>query len=233
MHANVGGGYPDDSLANVSLSWILAEAKQAGLVFKEISDADPDALLTTDSAKDKDGRLYDSRSGLGGYYRYSPRKIADYYAAMQKAAGKAGKAAGALVPKIHESVFGRIKVGAHLYAPIGLPASYEVVTTGDVGVAFNPPPPTVTPDHLVIQPNNATVAEGGNSPTRYVAQENAWDLVWRKRVIYFLTVFTTGYLLTYPLFRDNYPFQELHSRLRLVADVVDTLGGWLPGYAAR
>src|ERR1700730_13833914 len=29
MHANVGGGYPDDSLANVSLSWILAEAQQA------------------------------------------------------------------------------------------------------------------------------------------------------------------------------------------------------------
>ena len=55
MHANVGGGYPDDSLANVSLSWILAEAQQAGLVFKDIAKAEPDALLNTDLAKDKDG----------------------------------------------------------------------------------------------------------------------------------------------------------------------------------
>jgi hypothetical protein len=237
MHANVGGGYPDDSLANVSLSWILAEAKQAGLVFKEISDADPDALLATDSAKDKDGRLYDSRSGLGGYYRFSPRKIAGYYTPMAKASQKAGNPVGTLVPKIHESVFGRIKVGAHLYAPIGLPASYEVVSTGDVGVVFNPPAPAVgpavAPAPLVIHPNDAAVAEGNNAPKRHDAQELAWDLVWRKRIVYFLTVFTTGYLLTYPLFKDNYPFEELHTRLRIVADAVETLGAWLPGYAAR
>ena len=47
-------------------------------------DDEPDALLSTDSAKDKDGRLYDLRSGLGGYYRYSPRKISDFYHAMPK-----------------------------------------------------------------------------------------------------------------------------------------------------
>ena len=74
VHSNVGGGYPDDSLANVSLSWMLAEAEAADLTFKKTPKADPDALISTDSAKDKDGRLYDSRSGLGGYYRYSPPK---------------------------------------------------------------------------------------------------------------------------------------------------------------
>jgi len=65
MHANVGGGYPDDSLANVSLSWILAEARQSGLIFKDMSEAEPDALLSTDSAKDKDGRLYDLQKRRG------------------------------------------------------------------------------------------------------------------------------------------------------------------------
>ena len=158
MHANVGGGYPDDALANVSLSWILAEARQAGLVFKEFSDAEPDALLSTDSAKDKDGRLYDSRSGLGGYYRYSPRKISDFYDAMRKAAETAGKPAGALVPKIHES---------------------------------------------------------------------------GKRTIYFLTVFVTAYLLLYPLFRDSYAFQELRTRLRIVADAIRLVGSALPSFATR
>jgi uncharacterized protein (DUF2235 family) len=233
MHANVGGGYPDDSLANVSLSWILAEAKQAGLVFKDMAQAEPDALLSTDSAKDKDGRLYDSRSGLGGYYRYSPRKIADFYDAMKKAAEKASKPAGALVPKIHESVFGRIKVGAHLYAPIGMPPDYEVVTTGDVALVYNPLPPEVTPDPLSIQPNTQTLAEGANAPLRQADQENAWDLVWRKRVIYFLTVFVTGYLLSYPLFRDTYTFEELRTRIRVVADAVRLIGSALPSFATR
>jgi len=82
-----------------------------------------------------------SRSGVGGYYRYSPRKISDLYEAMRAAADKAGKQPGTLVPKIHESVFGRIKVGAHLYAPIGLPADYEVVTTGDVRLGISPAAP--------------------------------------------------------------------------------------------
>ena len=31
-------------------------------------------------------------------------------------------------PKIHQSVFERIAVDAHLYAPVSLPSSYEVLT---------------------------------------------------------------------------------------------------------
>jgi uncharacterized protein (DUF2235 family) len=234
MHANVGGGYPDDSLANVSLSWMMAEARQSGLVFKEIKDAEPDALLATDSAKDKDGRLYDSRSGVGGYYRYSPRKIMDFYQPMQKAAERDGARSGSLVPKIHESVFGRIKIGAHLYAPIGLPPNYEVVTTGDVSLVYSPLPPGVAPDPLTIEPNATTLAEGSaSSKLRHEDQQTIWDLVWRKRAVYFLTVFATGYLLLYPLFRDSYAFQELRTRLRLVSDAVRLLGSVLPGFATR
>ena len=48
------------------LAWMMAEAKEAGLIFKDMLDDELDALLSTDLAKDKDGRLYDSRSGLGG-----------------------------------------------------------------------------------------------------------------------------------------------------------------------
>jgi uncharacterized protein (DUF2235 family) len=76
MHANVGGGYPDDSLAKIPLYWIVEEAKRCGLVFKAPPTADPNAVAQIRSAQDKDGRLYDSRSGLGSYYRYGPRYIA-------------------------------------------------------------------------------------------------------------------------------------------------------------
>ena len=98
MHSNVGGGYPDDSL-NISFVWMMAEAKAAGLRFKDMPNDEPDALLSTDSAKDKDGRLYDLRSGLGGYYRYSPRKITDFYHAMPITHGEAGNLTRGQYPK--------------------------------------------------------------------------------------------------------------------------------------
>lgn len=232
VHSNVGGGYPDDAMANVSLAWMLAEAKATGLEFKDLPDAEPDALLSTDSAKDKDGRLYDSRSGLGGYYRYGPRKIADFYTPMQKKNEK-GQIVYRPVPKIHESVFGRIRNGAHFYAPIGLPGGYEIVTTTDVVPSSDPQRP-YEPGVSFVEPNTQTLGEGGDTAVdRCADQEDVWDTVWRKRGIYFLTVFATGYLLTYPLYRDGYDFQEHYTPLRLVSDAVRLLGTFAPRFFNR
>ena len=77
VHANDGGGYPNDALAHIPMYWICKEAKECGLQFKESPDTDPDALLNAAAKQDKDGRLYDSRSGFAGYYRYGPRDIQD------------------------------------------------------------------------------------------------------------------------------------------------------------
>jgi hypothetical protein len=228
----VGGGYPDDSLANVSLSWMLAEAEKSGLSFKKMPTADPDALLSSDSAKDKDGRLYDSRSGLSGYYRYSPRKIQDFYDAMPREKDPQGKLIPAPVPKIHESVFGRIQVGAHLYAPVGLPPNYEVVQSGDVTI-IDGQPPVIGPLSLTIEPNGPQIAEGDKATERHKEQENVWNLVWRKRAIYFLTVVATAHLLLYPLYRDSYGFEELRTRLRFLSDTIRIVGSVLPGLASR
>jgi hypothetical protein len=125
MHANVGGGYPDDSLAKISLYWIMEEARVCGLRFKCPPAGDPDAVAQTKSAQDKDGRLYNSRSGFASYYRYGPRKIAELCA--QKFSRTPGDEVYIACPKIHESVLTRIKNNAHVYSPIGLPARYEVV----------------------------------------------------------------------------------------------------------
>ena len=78
MHSNVGGGYPDDLLAHIPQYWIMNEAQKCGLRFKSMPDADPDSMINTKAARDKDGRLYDLRSGLGSYYRYGPRKLAEF-----------------------------------------------------------------------------------------------------------------------------------------------------------
>src|SRR5262245_17993697 len=64
VHSNVGGGYPDDSLAYIPMYWIMEEARECGLRFKLPPTADPDSLAQTRSAQDKDGRLYNSRTGF-------------------------------------------------------------------------------------------------------------------------------------------------------------------------
>jgi hypothetical protein len=129
VHSNVGGGYPDDSLAYIPFVWMITEAQRCGLRFKSdhanepptanVLRADPDTFKSATSKRDKDGRMYDPRKGLGGYYRYGPRKLVPtFYRETRKEEDDeivVGRA------KIHESVFKRLANHAHAYAPVGLP----------------------------------------------------------------------------------------------------------------
>lgn len=212
VHSNVGGGYPDDALANVSLNWMMAEAADCDLRFKSEPTDDPDALKEARAAQDKDGRLYDSRSGLGGYYRYGPRNITRLFAAA------CSKLQNKRVPKIHESAVDRIQVGAHLYAPIGVPAEYAVVTS----------------EAREIRPVGANTTETATSAAdRHREQESVWNAVWRRRAIYFLTVFASLYMVLYPLIRESYAYQEMATRLRIVADTIKLIAAFLPSSADR
>lgn len=117
MHSNVGGGYPDDSLAHVSLLWMAEEAAKQKLRLHQhmidlwIARADPN------------GPASDSRRGLGAYYRYNPRSI-------KKLTNDRFADVTIKRPKIHESVFQRIVGGRDDYAPIVLPEQYDIVTSG-------------------------------------------------------------------------------------------------------
>ena len=48
------------------LAWMMAEAKEAGLSFKDMPDDEPQYPAVYNRQRTKDGRLYNSRSGLGG-----------------------------------------------------------------------------------------------------------------------------------------------------------------------
>ena len=124
VHSNVGGGYPDDSLAHVPLLWMAAEAaKQKLRLHQHMID------LWTARA-DPNGPASDSRRGLGAYYRYNPRSIKkltkDRFAEVTIER-----------PKIHESVFKRIVGGRDDYAPIVLPEQYDIITSGGAIAASN------------------------------------------------------------------------------------------------
>lgn len=212
-HSNVGGGYPDDSLAHVSLVWIMKEAQRCGLRFKSSPDADPDAVVHARSAADKDGRLYDSRHGLAGYYRYGPRKV--YELSHRRLSRRADDEVTIPLPKIHESALDRAVNGARAYGPIGLPETYAVVTK-DGEILDGPKNPFESPDQ---------------ARARARAQERVWDLVWWRRLVYFLTLFASGYLAFFPVLYQTDRAQEFSTPLRIVSESVRLVGTFLPGFA--
>jgi hypothetical protein len=217
VHSNVGGGYPDDSLAHIPLYWIMKSAEATGLKFKTATSADPEQRADPDMVvlqkwlRDKDGRLYDSRNGFGGYYRYGPRKIDDLN--HMKLSRRSGDEVSIERAKIHETAINRAKAGAHRYAPIGIPRTYDLLTD----------------DGLVDQ---STVETAAAAVERCARQEDIWNVVWRRRVIYFATVFASFYLALYPFFRVAPAEDEFTTPLSFVSHAIRLLGQVLPGFAA-
>ena len=206
MHSNVGGGYPDDSLAGVPLLWIMQQADAAGLRFK-LSPQQPDTFLVAKSSRDKDGRIYDSRSGLASYYRYGPRDV-------ETLCTDAQNGVKVIAPKIHESVFERMKSNATAYAPIGLPKAYVVAKD----------------DGTVVPHGIAGFESNDQAETRYQLQQRVWNAVWWKRVVYFLTVIATLNLVLFPLFHKTSPAAEYETPLRIVPEAIRVIGEFLPGF---
>ena len=222
VHSNIGGGYPDDSLAYIPFVWMITEAQRCGLKFK--SDlakppapvADPDTFKNAISRRDKDGRIYDPRSGLGSYYRYGPRKLellcnANY--------GKKKNEDDTVViwrPKIHESAFRRIENRAHAYAPVGLPRVYDVVRESD---------------GAILTPSQFGLEEDDEAKVRGDAQEHVWNDIWKRRIVYFATVGATFWLLIFPLVSAATREDEFTSHFRWISDLVRIVGAFLPGFA--
>ena len=209
MHANVGGGYPDNSVAQIPLVWILAEAQAAGLRFKSHADASPQTYGHPVTVQDPDGRVYNSRSGLSSYYRYGPRDIL----ALGKELLSRGGAPH--LPRVHESVLIRIRNNAHLYAPKGLPARYEIVTaTGEI-----------------LSPAQNPYEIPAQADARANLQGRLWNTIWWRRIVYFATVALSVYLFAFPLLKAHPASDEYESSLRWLSDVIEAIGQFLPSAA--
>ncbi|QUJ70239.1 DUF2235 domain-containing protein (plasmid) [Photobacterium sp. GJ3] len=111
MHSNVGGGYPDDDLSYVPLIWILEKAQAAGLII------DHHIFSNYLKRANPHGKMYDSRKGLGIFYRYSPRVIAE----RCNICGKEKP-----ITLVDKSVIHRLSQNITGYAPIALPTSIIV-----------------------------------------------------------------------------------------------------------
>jgi len=208
VHANVGGGYPDDALAEIPLYWIMKEAERRGFQFI-VSPQQPDALRVTASARDKDGRLYDSRSGAASYYRYGPRDIEALCADPQNGV-KIDR------PLVHQSVFVRMGPNATAYAPIGLPQTYAVIAK----------------DGTTVTQVAAGFETEQDAKERYMRQQLAWDLVWWRRIVYFLTVIASLHLVVFPLIYRTYMPEEYTTSFRFVSEAVRIVGTFLPSFVS-
>lgn len=170
MHSDVGGGYAEEGLAHVSLRWMAEEAMAAGIRLR------PGTLDAFELSANPLGPMHDSRAGFGSYYRYQPRKLSaridppDPSTHIVQDPDLKGRGMLKCV-RIHQSVMRRIEVGTDNYAPIVLPEHYEV----EGGAAFE-----------------------RASGDRNRAQEDVWDDVWRRRVLYFLTLPFTLCLILFP-----------------------------------
>jgi uncharacterized protein (DUF2235 family) len=107
VHSNIGGGYPKEELANVSLYWMMRRAQASGLRFV------PEALQEAHDQGNGHGKLYDSRAGLSAYYRYKPRDLAAL--------------SGDGSVHVHVTALDRIRWATDGYAPTNLPDTFTVV----------------------------------------------------------------------------------------------------------
>ena len=90
--------------------------------------------------------------------------------------------------KVHESVFRRIRSGTDGYAPISIPRSFTIVK--DRSLARN---------RAGSAGFLTRVTSRSWQDSRGKAQDRIWDLVWWRRVLYFLIVLASLGLLTMPI----------------------------------
>jgi uncharacterized protein (DUF2235 family) len=203
MHSDVGGGYPDNDLAHVSLKWMIDQvrfdpASGCGLRFGA------DDLRALEHRAQPLGKMHDSRRGLGVYYRYKPRHI-------EKLCNDPDNGVLIAEPKIHEAVFERIVENTTGYAPPGLPTSYRLV---DAEGAISEPDPT-------------TYESTPQRRTRQRLLERAQDHIFWRRVLYYMFVFVTLALVFMPYYRPPIRGAEPVGWLQTALSFVL---GWLPAF---
>lgn len=118
VHSNVGGGYPKQGMSLVPLYWMMARAERHDLHFIH------GKIDEVRQASDATDRMYDSRSGMGSYYRYKPRYIQEI-----------AKQYHLKSINIHKSVFDRIDLRVQDYAPGHLPDKFNIVVTDNTDYA--------------------------------------------------------------------------------------------------
>ena len=216
VHANVGGGYPDDSLAFEPLRWMLEQAIKCEAICVR------DGVLDDIRSKATPfGQLYDSRAGVGGLYRYKPRDLIEALKPQGVALTDDYR------PLVHESVVRRAAERFDGYAPLALPP--VVLVADDDGRVVH---------RLELAKDRATRRQsvsGGaaidealrkvNPPTDEQRRLVDAAVFWR-RTMYHPTIWSVILLVLMPLLDHSEPNENSG-----IAALFSFVGGFLPGFA--
>ena len=232
VHSDIGGGYPQDGLSYVTFDWMLDRAQAYGLTY-----LNPQRALLIDPQVNPFDKLNDSRKGLAGYYRYKPRNILELYTAppykasflddarriwrlLWKTPDPQQEILDDLHPSlpqtvlpapeatVHETVFDRIAMGTDRYAPVVMPGSYSFTDkAGMITNALHPVDPGAPRSHV---------------------QDDVWNWIWLRRVVYFLTVFATLFVVSIPFLVIYFPDVGRRSVGRFVIPIVNAAASFLP-----
>lgn len=221
VHSNVGGGYPEDQLALITLDWMMENAQQHGLrlipTFVDIARA----------ARSPYARMYDPRTGLGSLYRYSPRQIKEF----EDVNGEK------LLSVIHGSVIMRLANATDRYAPVTLPKKFLVLAPDGQLLPMTGPgngadsllaAAAPSPEMLALQQAMASLPEPNTS-----AIDLALDTVWWRRACYFATVAAALALLAFPLYGDQAVDAWSQSVSGIIEPTVAAISAMVPAQAER
>ncbi len=222
MHSDVGGGYPDDALAMIPLHWIATEAMALGLSLKQEAH-EAWALRASPMAA-----LHDSREGVSALYRYDPRQIL------------AGHEHGG-PPVLHHSVAVRVAHDPSRYGPVNLPDAFTFLQAKRPGGSAA----------SIVENQRATATDGAmqkiSMPDPTIL-EHARDIVWWRRLHYFVMLWTLLGLAALPWFTPLLTADNPGSAQAAAPSIfgealflargawtwlVDALGAVTPGAAAR
>lgn len=207
MHSDVGGGYFRSGLAHVSLMWMIKQIGRtnggAGLKFVQ------DDIDRMEAEANPHGEMHDSRAGKSAFYRYRPRAIEelcnDTYDPDNKVVIK--------TPKIHASVFERIAGTQAPYAPLGLPKTYDVVTT-----TGNPAPDYESDERRVGRVADAVAV---------------YDIVYWRRWLYLALMGFAAVVALAPAYLPVDPDFACGGVECLVGYLLDSVEGFVPAYLHR
>ena len=181
VHSDVGGGYPEYTLALVPLDWMLTKVEAAS------SEEGSSGLHLIAQRREEihrhsdwHGPQHDSRALAGSYYRYSPRDI-------DKLCNNTHAEIIVKVPKIHRAAMERIAGNVVPYAPTGLPEDYEVVSNRTLEEEKQHGP----------LPEYETASE---KKKRRHDMEKVSGVITFRKILYFSMVVTTLALLVSPFY---------------------------------
>jgi hypothetical protein len=231
-HSNVGGGYPDDTLAHVPLAWMIGELtayceRDWAREIRYLEGARKQLI----GRQDANGKLYDSRSGLARYYRYKPRDVAK----LGQVSEPHDKRVLIETPMIHESVLRRITDQTDTYAPLGVPAEYFVVPAQNAAYQTD-----------MIDGDNTDLPENENEQRELLTQyheaeddirqhriailRRAWEVVSKRVVLYHLFLALSLAVLASPAYLGGVNANACDKIGCVLAPVVDLAKTILPGF---